>query len=308
MDAKLLAEQILSVLRKNGFPGRSVRLPYHQIYRPAVDNGFDLADSLRILKRIHRVDSNRIDDRILFSPYTPEPPQCDSKTVDKAIRQTIRPLLKEAGFAKNRGRNSWRLLENTAAVVNFQSFNSHYAESYGCTTFSLAVNAGLYFRETELCPWASGETPELPKEHECHLRMSPVKPEAYDDKCTNPDIWYVEPDGRNVSEVIDTIADVLSNSVLPWMDRHLDRDHLLQRFFSTEIQNDESEAFFGAPYSPARANVICGVLISRRDIDSARQYLSECLSQDSSTGTNETLEEYYESFTKRFPPWTVLKE
>ena len=44
MDANRLAEQILTVLRKNGYPDRKVRLPYHQIYRPAEITGYSTHD------------------------------------------------------------------------------------------------------------------------------------------------------------------------------------------------------------------------------------------------------------------------
>jgi hypothetical protein len=300
MDAKSLAEQILGVLRKNGYPERRVRLPYHQIYRSAVDNGFALAESLDILKRLYRVDSERVEDRVLFFPFITHPPQCDSKRVDKGIRQTIRPLLKNAGFNKNRGRNSWRSHDNASCVINFQSFNSYHAELYGCTTFSLAVNAGIFLRDTMTCPWVSDPVPEFPKEYECHVRMSPHKPLGYVDNCTYKNIWHIDPDGSNIDEAVASIADALTESVLPWLDRHLDPDLLLDRFLN-DVDTDETEVFFGMPHSPARATVVCGILISRGDITGARKYLEDSLSVDSSSGTRSLQQEYLELFNAQFP-------
>ena len=224
MDAQALADQIHGALRKNGYPERKVRLPYHQLYRPAVDNGCSLTDSLDILKRLYRVDHERNDDRILFFPFVKRPLQCDSKTVDKSLRRIVRPTLKESGFNKNRGRNSWRVHEHATCVINFQSFNAHHAEIYGCTTFSVALNAGIFLNDTRLCPWVTDRTPEFPKEHECHIRMSPHKPAGYLDGCDGGNIWYIKPDGSNMDDALNILADTLKGTVLPWFDRHLAQD------------------------------------------------------------------------------------
>lgn len=66
MNAQRLADQIFDALRRNGFPDRTVRLPYIQLYRPAVDNGFALDDVLTILERDRCVHAKRVDDRIVF--------------------------------------------------------------------------------------------------------------------------------------------------------------------------------------------------------------------------------------------------
>lgn len=69
----------------------------------------------------------------------------DSKIVNKAIKQHIIPVLKENGFKVITQRSAWRYNTTRIDVINFQSFNSYLAESVGCTTFSFAVNLGIYF-------------------------------------------------------------------------------------------------------------------------------------------------------------------
>ncbi len=69
--------------------------------------------------------------------------QMDSKVVNKAIRDVIRPFLKENEFTKFTGRDSWRVKKDTIEVINFQSFNSYNADILGVTSFSFGVNLGV---------------------------------------------------------------------------------------------------------------------------------------------------------------------
>jgi hypothetical protein len=68
----------------------------------------------------------------------------DSKSVNKEIRQTIWPLLREAGFWRFSSRSAWRHAESRVEVLNFQSFNSYNAGVLGCTTYSFSVNLGVF--------------------------------------------------------------------------------------------------------------------------------------------------------------------
>ena len=70
----------------------------------------------------------------------------DSRAVAKEINREIWPLLRREGFTKFSSRTAWRHTPEQIHVVNYKSFNSYLAEGVGCTTFSFALNLGIFFR------------------------------------------------------------------------------------------------------------------------------------------------------------------
>jgi len=70
----------------------------------------------------------------------------DSRIVAREIKNEIWPLLRNHGFSEFTGKSAWRRLPEQIHVVNFQSFSRYLAERVGCTTFSFALNLGIYFR------------------------------------------------------------------------------------------------------------------------------------------------------------------
>jgi hypothetical protein len=144
----------------------------------------------------------------------------DGRAVDGAVREIVRPCLKNAGFTKFTGRKAWRFQPATIELITFRSFTSYIAAGVGCTTFSFAVTAGVWYR--------------------C-LDMDLVKPEDYDltfsfqlgktlrqpwfsyegsaKRWDRPDVWYLLPDGSNLVESVRDAAAVLVASGLPLLDR-----------------------------------------------------------------------------------------
>jgi len=89
----------------------------------------------------------------------------DGRVVGIAIRQRVRPVLKEAGFAEFTERKAWRQSEHTIDHATFRSFTSYIAEGVGCTTFSFAVEVGVYFRCMD---------PQLKRPQDFHLTFRSV--------------------------------------------------------------------------------------------------------------------------------------
>jgi hypothetical protein len=144
----------------------------------------------------------------------------DSRIVARGIKNEIWPLLQGHTFSEFSGKSAWRYLPDQIHVVNFQSFNSYLAERVGCTTFSFALNLGIYFREIPfIYPIGKGPDPSIrPQEYHCHFRRRLSKG-IEQSILPRPDIWYVEPDGSNL---LDTLADArtgLRREGLPWFDR-----------------------------------------------------------------------------------------
>lgn len=99
----------------------------------------------------------------------------DSKTVNREIRAAIRPVLRSHGFSRFTELAAWRYSDSRFDVVNFQSFDDYLACGVGCTTYSFALNLGLYLRCVPPDDFGikRRETDLVPKEWECHLRLHP---------------------------------------------------------------------------------------------------------------------------------------
>ena len=101
----------------------------------------------------------------------------DSKVVAREIKREIWPLLRREGFMEFSPKTAWRHTPDQIHVVNYQSFNSYLAEGVGCTTFSFALNLGIFFRAIPFeYPVKKGPDPSVkPQEYHCHFRHRLVK-------------------------------------------------------------------------------------------------------------------------------------
>jgi len=181
----------------------------------------------------------------------------DSKAVNRQLRQTVRPVLKAAGFDVFTERTAWRYWSLGIDVVNFQSFNSYLAEAVGSTTFSFAVNLGMYFI---YIPYSLGEERIkrrgdrlLPQEYECMLRR-PLHKSIWQPALPRPNVWLVEPDGSNLVAVVNDAEKVLKSEGLPWFEQYRDPTRLLQVLLEVpEAVLDDGTHGFGANPSPIRS-------------------------------------------------------
>jgi hypothetical protein len=174
----------------------------------------------------------------------------DSRDVNKEIRQRVWSEHKERGFATRTARTAWRHWEDGVDVVNFQSFNAYNAGVLGCTTYSFAVNLGLWLR---YIPYA-GELKRkdgklLPQEYQCPLRRSLQKglPQS---EFLREEIWFVREDGSNLQAVVADAAQVLRET-RGWFGRFRDPEEVLRTL------REDNEAMdgvwgFGGMDSPHR--------------------------------------------------------
>jgi hypothetical protein len=139
----------------------------------------------------------------------------DSKDVNRELRRVVRPALREEGFTEFSDRNAWRYFDDWIWCVNFQSFSAYLAEGIGCTSFSFAVNLGLYLRRPTS---ASATVLDRPKELDCTFRFQAHKTlsqpvfHAYGRKeaTDRPDVWFVAADGSNLSEAVEDARAVVT--------------------------------------------------------------------------------------------------
>ena len=177
-------------------------------------------------------------------------PEIGNRDVTRAIRRTVWPVLREAGFESFTGRNAWRYVGEYVDVVNFQSFGGMLADSVGCTSFSFQVNLGL---------WSPGDAwgaprgsdskgRPRPQEYECEphrlalqkslsqpwfrpfrsdtsrwppsfrLHREGLKRVLRSDVHDNSHIWFVLPDGSNLEECVEDALAAIRREGLPWCD------------------------------------------------------------------------------------------
>lgn len=184
----------------------------------------------------------------------------DGATVGKAITRIVRPQLKRAGFTKFTARKAWRFSDETVDLVDFRSFSSYIAGGVGCTTYSFSVTTGVCYR----CLNPGLEKPHLEKPQDYHLtfrielgkslRQPWFRPYGADGTTDRPDVWYVLPDGSNLTECIDDASDQLLGSALPIVDRLRDPVQAYRALLTETSRNPDfgrtGLAMPGAPDSP----------------------------------------------------------
>jgi len=175
----------------------------------------------------------------------------DSRIVNREIRREIWPALRVKGFDAFTPRTVWRHFPDRVWVVNFQSFNSYFSLVDGCTTFSFALNLGIYFHA--LCEEGKTEVQAKPKDYQCHMRRKLFKT-IVQQNYSRKDIWYVDPEGLNLLEVIDDARRVLLANGIAWFDSLSELSHILEIL----VQENESDTLFGigAKWSPHRKLLI----------------------------------------------------
>lgn len=200
----------------------------------------------------------------------------DSRAVAIGIRNEIWPLLRADGFAKFSAKTARRNLVEQIHVVNFQSFNSYVAESVRCTTFSFALNLGIYFRSVPIdYPIRGGPDPSVkPQEYHCHFRHRLFK--GIEQKALpRRDTWYVEPDGTNLPETLSDARRVLELEGLPWFRKFESLEGVLRLL----LEEDNLPDVHAAQGSPARKYLIGHIARSLGRTDIADPMIAEAESE-----------------------------
>jgi hypothetical protein len=145
--------------------------------------------------------------------------------------------------------------------VNFQSFNSYLAGGVGSTTYSFALNLGIYLLTV---PPDAGREPKqrndqiCPDEWQCHLRLHPQRgldqPEL-----PRRDIWYIDPHGAYLASAVHDARRVIANTGLPWFDKWTDERILNTLLTVPAMLLDDGTELPGRAGAPSR-NYVAGYL------------------------------------------------
>lgn len=199
----------------------------------------------------------------------------DSKEVNKAIRASVRPLLKDLGFERFTARTAWRYTQDRVEVLNFQSFNSYLAESIGATTYSFSVNLGCMLLEVPANDIKVKDERLIPQEYECHLRGRLARG-FRQRELKRRDTWYIDPDGRYLDRSMDDVKAAILRDAEPWFSELRDSAYVLDLLLSAEEQMCERWGF-GANPSPSRSYLTGYMAKALRRNEMARDKLREAL-------------------------------
>ncbi len=163
-------------------------------------------------------------------------------------------------------------------VVNFQSFNRYNADVMGCTTFSFALNLGVYLTDVLSdypLPLRKGEP--RPEEYHCHIRRRLYPPRPILSRAE--DIWAIDEAGGNLEEIVQGAAFELAGTAIPWFMAFPDSSTVLSMLLDEISTPDRTTRLPGRTGAPAR-NIAIGYLgraLGNKPM--ARDYLGRALEQ-----------------------------
>lgn len=163
-----------------------------------------------------------------------------SSDIDKLIRKIIFPSLKENDFRKIKGRTAWGWCDDCIWVFNIKAVGHFHSIITNWPSASLTVNLGIYYTYLPHIREAKKDESGLmyPKEYECNRRAQLTC--SYDQlkytehvECNSSekkrrDIWWIQPDGSNIGEVINDINNRYLENAVKWFWEKSNKELTLQ--------------------------------------------------------------------------------
>ncbi|WP_341201449.1 DUF4304 domain-containing protein [Planomicrobium okeanokoites] len=187
-----------------------------------------------------------------------------SPEVNKVIRELLSPVLKENGFTKVNTRNNFAWIDNSIWVLNITAVGRYFSDVTGWPPMSIHVDLGIYYN---FIPVISDRIKIeedgriFPKSHQCHLQgelLSTLDQMKYMSNLSNPaeqkrkDLWWIEPDGSNVEEVIENVKQSFLTDGINWFRKNTDIE---QAFMEIEKEHDCLEKYYKAKFFAAHLNL-----------------------------------------------------
>lgn len=185
------------------------------------------------------------------------------KEINNELRTILFPTLKEYGFEKVSVNNSWQWSKDCIFVFNISNVGNYFSEVTGWTPLSLTATLGVFYSfipldDENIKVGKKGEL--LPSYDQCHrtfdLRCS-LDQSAYLDLLDNPaeknrnDIWWIDLEGENLSDVIRDIKKSFVIDGIPWLDQYTNLEYV---FSEIEKENDSYNKFYKAKYFAKHLN------------------------------------------------------
>jgi hypothetical protein len=183
-----------------------------------------------------------------------------SPEINKVIRRTLSPALRATGFMHVQTRNNWAWYGDVIWVLNIRAVGYYFSRVTGWPPMSVCVWLGTFytFFPVTFSIKRHSDGRLLPEEWICQMRshlscaLDQTALKARLD--TEPekrrsDIWWIEPDGSNVKEVIENIRDVYLTDGTRWFQQMSDLNYAFRQI---EQGRDCWDKFHRATYFARR--------------------------------------------------------
>jgi hypothetical protein len=182
-------------------------------------------------------------------PGEPEQPAgaMDGKVVGRALREEIRPLLREVGFTQFTDRKAWRETEHTIDHVTFRSLNAYNAGVLVCPSYSVTVEVGVFYR-------CFDRDMSRPQDYDCTFRAilgKTIRQPMFTAEFMTQhgrindrsEILYVKPDGSNLHGVVAEAKAILLDQGLQFLNHFNQPEKAFQSLMTERMVDGD----FGKP-------------------------------------------------------------
>jgi hypothetical protein len=176
----------------------------------------------------------------------------DQRELTRALRATLWPMLRDAGFTERTNRAAWRRGSVGIDVVEVHAVGTA-AEAVGCTTFSfgaVVACAPSFLPQPRKPPRPDGRVRPHYWDCELHVKLDKTLAQPWflpfadgvgtaampsmrahqeglaavvrRDRHDRSDVWFVLEDGSNLAENVADLADVVASTGLPMLERFHD--------------------------------------------------------------------------------------
>ena len=147
-------------------------------------------------------------------------------------------MLAEAGFTVADARNAWRWHDNAICVFNIRAVGNYFSQVTGWPPGSFCAWLAVLYKFMPVLGEVAldGEGRMVPREAQGHMRSHlecVLEQGAKVHRLPNPrererrDIFWMDHDGDNASEVAEAVAAALRDQGLPWFSRMLNLEQAL---------------------------------------------------------------------------------
>lgn len=147
-----------------------------------------------------------------------------STLVAKELKQVLFPALKEHGFTKFKGRTAFQYLDRVVIGFTTNAVGSYFSQVTGYTPMSFDATIWTHYddipamedvprdKDGALLPKAMHRSYVLPVQMRTQARVG-VKSDAEKER---EDIWWVAPDGSNLSDLVEDLVGVYRDQGVRW--------------------------------------------------------------------------------------------
>jgi hypothetical protein len=158
-----------------------------------------------------------------------------SPEINKVLRRTLSPILKQHGFTQVKTRHNWGWHGPCTWVLHIRAVGAYFSDVTGWPPMSVGVGLGVFY---DFVPSdyvgpvkLDSNGKPLAREEQCHQRLQlsrGLDQWQLTQRLGNPaeqtrtDLWWIERDGSNVEAVVQDIAQQFLAEGLPWFERMSD--------------------------------------------------------------------------------------